>query len=63
MSESHGPWSLDGDPMVEAAPQLGRPVSEAGKRANLLTVSQFMISLRYHEDPALCERLCDIMGG
>ena len=63
MSESDEPGSLDGDPMVEAALQMRRSVASASEREDLLTVTQFMISLRYHEDPALCERLCEIMGG
>ncbi len=63
MSESDEPGSLDGDPMVGAALQMRRSVASASERGDLLTVTQFMISLRYHEDPALCERLCEIMGG
>ena len=63
MSESDEPGALDGDPMVEAALPMRRSVASVSERADLLTVTQFMISLRYHEDPALCERLCEIMGG
>jgi hypothetical protein len=64
MSKSREPTSLGGDPMVEAALSTRRRVATTAERANLLTVTQFMISLRYHdEDPALCERLCEIMGG
>ena len=34
-----------------------------GERENLLTITQFLVSLRYNEDPPLRERLCEILGG